>query len=447
MKYVQKYIGLICLFLLALLGSSGFIHAQNATPTDVDPLEIKIKIEERNNQIRQLETEINQYNTEVDKASKQGATLQSTLKTLDLTKKKITTDITLTNRKIDKTSLTIKQTGNEIDKTKSLIDTNKKAIINAIKEAQSQEDIGLLQLLLSSKNISDVWQEIDDVRQVQNMIQDKSRELTVLQKDMENKQSSLLGQKKNLVNLKQDLNGKAQAVVATAQEKVVLLAQTKNKEETFKQLVKTKEELKAQFEDEINAYEAQLNITIDRNAYPSPKHGILSWPLNISPSKLPCDKDRKIISCIVRGFWRPVIKNGKTVDKGHNGVDFRATTGTRIESVLDGVVAGVGNTDVYRGCVGFGKWDMVTHNNGLSSIYMHLSVISVSKGQNLSTGDLVGFSGNTGNSEAPHLHVSVYATQGISIQLFTSSTGCKQAMVPLADPKAYLDPLAYFPSL
>jgi len=78
---------------------------------------------------------------------------------------------------------------------------------------------------------------------------------------------------------------------------------------------------------------------------------------------------------------------------------------------------------------------------------MHLSVISVAQGQNLDTGDVIGLSGNTGNSEAPHLHVSVYATEGVRIQQFVNSIGCKQAFVPLADPKAYLDPLLYFPSI
>jgi murein DD-endopeptidase MepM/ murein hydrolase activator NlpD len=139
--------------------------------------------------------------------------------------------------------------------------------------------------------------------------------------------------------------------------------------------------------------------------------------------------------------------NGVTTDPGHNGVDFRASTGTKVKSVLDGVVAGTGNTDIYKGCYGLGKWVMVNHPNGLSSIYMHLSVISVSTGQELKTGDLIGLSGNTGNSEAPHLHVTIYATQGVRIEQFVNSIGCKQAVVPLADPKAYLDPMSYFPNV
>jgi murein DD-endopeptidase MepM/ murein hydrolase activator NlpD len=88
---------------------------------------------------------------------------------------------------------------------------------------------------------------------------------------------------------------------------------------------------------------------------------------------------------------------------------------------------------------------MIKHENGLSTIYGHLSVISVSQGQSLSTGDLVGYSGNTGYTTGPHLHISVYATEGVRIEQYVNSRGCKQAVIPLADTKAYLDPMLYFP--
>ena len=90
---------------------------------------------------------------------------------------------------------------------------------------------------------------------------------------------------------------------------------------------------------------------------------------------------------------------------------------------------------------------MIKHDNGLSTIYGHLSVISSSVGQRLKTGDLVGYSGNTGYSTGPHLHISLYATQGVRIEKYVNSIGCKQVTMPLADVKAYLDPLAYFPAI
>ncbi|MEQ1561407.1 MAG: peptidoglycan DD-metalloendopeptidase family protein [Nitrospira sp.] len=418
------------IFFIALFFSSTFFaFAQTDVSTDV----LKSKIEERNNQIKKLEEEIIQYNKEVDNAGKEAVTLKNTIKTLDLTNKKISKDINLTETKISKTVLTIGQLGEQIDEAKNHIDLNKRAVVEAIQNSQKLEDFGIVQLVLSKKNISDIWNEIDNTNQVQNTIRDKSKELADSKKDMEIKQVSLKGQKNDLLNLKQDLSGKKQAVEYTVQEKSVILAITKNKEQAFKELVKTKEEQKAQFEKEVYEYESQLNILIDKGSYPKPKNGILSWPLdNVY---------------ITQKFGKTVGAEKLYTSGSHNGVDFRASVGTGVKNVLAGEVVGTGNTDAYPGCYSFGKWVMVKHNNGLSTIYGHLSVISVTKGQTLDTGGLVGFSGNTGYSTGPHLHISVYATQGVRIEKYVNSRGCKEVTMPLADIKAYLDPLAYFPNI
>jgi septal ring factor EnvC (AmiA/AmiB activator) len=116
-KWKIKYILIILCLLSPILAVTGFAETEE---------ELKSKIDDRNNQIKQLEEDIKQYNIEVTNAVNEGQTLQSTLKTLDLTKKKITTDITLTEKKIDKTNLTIEQIGLGIDKTQNNIDTNKR---------------------------------------------------------------------------------------------------------------------------------------------------------------------------------------------------------------------------------------------------------------------------------------------------------------------------------
>jgi len=414
---------------VVLFTANNTIFSQTATTTNV----LKNKIEERTNQIKQLETEIKQYNGEVDNANKEAKTLESTIKILDLTKKKITTDINLTESKISKTSLTIEQLDNEIDVTLENIDVNKKAIINALKNTQSLDDSSFISMVLTKKSLGEMWSDFDDVQRIRDAIRDKTLALLQMKKTMEEKQGALKGEKNNLQTLKQDLSGKKKAVEYTTKEKANILSETKNKEQTFKVLVKTKEQQKAQFEKEVFEYESQLRYLIDPNSYPKGKSSILSWPL-----------DRVIIT---QKFGRTVGAEKLYASGSHNGVDFGASVGTRVKNVLDGEVVGTGDTDIYRGCYSFGKWVMVKHDNGLSTIYGHLSVISVSKGQRLNTSDTIGFSGNTGYSTGPHLHISVYATQGVRIEKFVNSRGCKEAVLPLADIRAYLDPLAYFPSI
>ncbi len=414
--------------LLVLSLPFSFLYSQTS---DADLL--KNKIEERNNQIKKLEDEIKQYNLEVLNAGNEAKTLQSTIKTLDLSKKKITTDLNLTEKKINKAVLTIEQLDGEIDNTKEHMVLNKIAIISAIQNTRMLEDNNLLTVILSQSNISDIWGEIDNNNKIQETIRDKSKELSILKSQMEIKQEDLGKQKKSLVGLKQDLTGKKQAVEYTVKEKATVLQQTKNKEQTFKELVKTKEELKSQFEKELYDFESQLNILIDKGSYPAPRFGVLSWPTDDV--------------YITQKFGKTVGAEKLYKSGSHNGVDFRASIGTRVKNVLSGLVVGSGNTDASPGCYSFGKWVMVKHDNGLSTIYGHLSVISAVNGQRLETGDLIGYSGNTGYSTGPHLHISVYATQGVRIEKYVNSVGCKNVVLPLADVRAYLDPLAYFPKV
>ncbi len=398
-----------------------------------NPDELKNKIEERNNQIKKLEEEIKQYNLEVENANKQAKTLETTIKGLDLTRKKITTDINLTENKIVKTNLTIQQISEDIDEKEEKIEINRQAVRNALKNVHTLEKNSFVAMVLNNKSISEIFDEVSDIGQIREAIINRTKELSNLKKDLEDRQMDLTGQRKELVVLRQDLSGKKQAVDYTVKEKATILNQTKNREQTFKELVKTKEEEKAQFEKELFEYESQLRYLIDPNSYPKSKNGILSWPL-----------DNVFIT---QRFGRTVGAERLYASGSHNGVDFRASVGTRVKNVLSGVVVGTGDTDIYPGCYSFGRWVMVRHDNGLSTIYAHLSVISVTNGQKLETGDTIGFSGNTGYSTGPHLHISVYATQGVRIERYVNSRGCKQAIIPLADIRAYLDPIKYFPTL
>jgi len=104
-------------------------------------------------------------------------------------------------------------------------------------------------------------------------------------------------------------------------------------------------------------------------------------------------------------------------------------------------------------CGSYGRWVLIKHNNGLTSVYAHLSASIVEVGQSLKTGDIIGYSGGTpgvngsGYSTGPHLHLGLFASQGVEIRQFTTSKHCKHTFVPIADLRAYLDPLAYLPSL
>ena len=91
------------------------------------------------------------------------------------------------------------------------------------------------------------------------------------------------------------------------------------------------------------------------------------------------------------------------VRKFHYGMDFTAPRGTPVHASGDGVVD---RADARA--VGFGKHIRIKHGYGYESIYAHLYKYNVRKGQKVKRGDLIGFVGSSGRSQAPHLHYEIH---------------------------------------
>ena len=218
------------------------------------------------------------------------------------------------------------------------------------------------------------------------------------------------------------------------------MAETKNKETLYQQALNENLARQKQFEDDLYRLESELRITLDPSLIPTPRAGLFSWPLDKVFVTNPFGTSRGNKRIYASGF--------------HNGVDLRASVGTPIKTVLSGIVTGTGNTDDYRGCFSYGRWILIKHNNGLSTIYAHLSASLVRVGEAVGTGQLIAYSGGayrangSGYSFGPHLHLGLFATQGVEIRQFINSKGCQRVSLPIAKGvEAYLDPLAYLPSL
>ncbi|MFB7405824.1 LysM peptidoglycan-binding domain-containing M23 family metallopeptidase [Streptomyces sp. NPDC056202] len=102
------------------------------------------------------------------------------------------------------------------------------------------------------------------------------------------------------------------------------------------------------------------------------------------------------------GMSTPYRAAGSMWSSGyHTGVDFMASTGTKIVAVGPGTVYSAGDGGAY------GNQVVIQHADGTFSQYAHLSSISVSAGQTVSGGEQIGLSGATGNVTGPHLHFEI----------------------------------------
>ena len=85
----------------------------------------------------------------------------------------------------------------------------------------------------------------------------------------------------------------------------------------------------------------------------------------------------------------------------HQGVDFGVPTGTPVYAAGDGVV------EEARWAGGYGRWIKLRHANGWETAYGHLSGWAVRPGQHVRQGQVIAYSGSTGESTGPHLHYEV----------------------------------------
>ena len=99
------------------------------------------------------------------------------------------------------------------------------------------------------------------------------------------------------------------------------------------------------------------------------------------------------------GYRKDPIDN---VMRFHQGQDITVKSGSPIYAPADGMV----KRAYYAG--GFGNHIKLDHGNGYTTLFAHLSKIKVKHGQEVNRGDVIGFTGNTGRSTAPHLHYEIH---------------------------------------
>ncbi|MGZ8887606.1 MAG: M23 family metallopeptidase [Nitrososphaeraceae archaeon] len=109
-------------------------------------------------------------------------------------------------------------------------------------------------------------------------------------------------------------------------------------------------------------------------------------------------RNPRITSPFTLARYHPVLH----IYRPHKGTDFGAKRGTPVMSVANGIV-------IFSGSMGgYGNIVKIDHGGGYVSLYAHLTSSRVSNGQTVEQGDIIAFSGNTGTSSGPHLHLGIY---------------------------------------
>lgn len=430
-SYIAFFLGLV--LLPGIWWSIPAVEAQS----EIEKLQAEIR--ERNNRLGDIEKEIAQFEAELQKVGTERNTLQRAINQLELERKKVQSEISATEQRIDATDLELSQTILEISATKKSIEKNQEAVASTIRELFQYESESMIAVLLQHQQLSDFWTTLEALEVVRNTMTNRVTELMQLRETLEQKQQQAEERRSTLAQLRDQYSDQNTVLVNNRAEQSELLAATKSEEEAYQKLLQEKITARDRIIREMREFESKLQFILDPNTIPPAGTPVFQWPL------------QNIIITQLFGGTEFAARNAAAYGGRpyHSGVDFGAPRGTPIFAPLGGVVRATGNTDAVPGCWSWGKWTLIDHANGLATLYAHQDLISVTPGQRVATGDIIGYVGNTGFSTGPHLHFTVYARDGVSIRRFNeikAVTGCGAATTPVAATEAYIDPMLYLPA-
>lgn len=446
----------ITLFLVLLFAGSVLVYPRLASADTASDIQAQIDA----NQLQRdaLDAEIAVFQKQIDALGAKKSTLQSTISSLSLSQQQLTAKIKVTQNKIASANLQINKLSLSIGDKEESIATNHNVVAKQLRSMTESEQIPFVATLISSATLSDAWQTADQAIQFNQALTNSTNALHEARTALATNRDQISAVKTNLVSLQKDLSSQKRSVDAGKAAQQQLLTQTKNQEANYQKIVAQKKAAEKAAEQELIDLQGQLNLIVHPGLLPKTGRGIISWPFS-DTFMLSCARLKSALGnpfCITQYFGNTAFATANPQlykGKGHNGMDIGVPIGTPVQAALGGIVLGTGNTDLAHDaqgnqCWSFGKWIMIKHGNGLSTMYSHLSVIDVSIGQSVNRRQVIGLSGMTGSATGPHIHFGVYATEGTEIMNYgtfknVSGTRCASAVMPVAKLDAYLNPLSY----
>lgn len=393
------------------------------------------RIEEREGRIRATEREIEGINAELGQIYTMKNTLENDLNELTLTNKRNEAQIRKTEDGIYQGKLKLEALDESIVGNVDNLEVLHSVLRGNFQQANEFELRGKTLIFLHA-SFSEVLQRIEEIEQYSKALHDQLQLLENETEQLEQNKESIVAERTALERKQRELEDRRKLHEFSIKQQEVLVRKTSNDEAVYQRLLKEKQQERRDLQQDIYEYESRIEYLHDPDSVPGPKKGLLKLPFDVPAH-------------ITQGFGETAFARANALRYGkpfHDGTDFGLPTGTQVFSAADGIVIGTGNTDLMPHCQSWGKWVVIRHGFGLTTLYAHLSLVKVRLGQKIQEGELLGYSGNTGFSTGPHLHFSVYDSNGIQIvpyERVSRNSRCRGLLVPVAAQEAKLDPRKY----
>ena len=397
---MKRTLAVICaVSSMALVFVSMSVYAQTSSaPPERTLLEGQIK--DKADALEKINKELSATQKNLNETKAERMTLQKEVSSIDANIKQLNLNIQADTIAADKLRLEIQSITLDIDDIRDGVQVKKNSIAQIIRTLQRRDDESLLISFLKHDTLAEGVREAQGLSELNGQLAKDIRSLIILEQELGEKADGLSNRQVQIEARKANAQNRKQIVGDQRSLRQTLITQTKNKESTYEQQVEELRKEQQKIADEIEKIEVELRKKIDPNLLPLARPGVLAWP--------------------VRG-GRVSQEYGSTAfalrnyrGKHHNGVDIAAPIGTEVLAAEKGKVINVGDQDRFCPRGAYGKFVVVKHENGLTTLYGHLSRYSVAIGQSVEEGNVVGYVGRTGYATGPHLHLVVFATNTIT---------------------------------
>lgn len=280
-----------------------------------------------------------------------------------------------------------------------------------VRMMEEQGTVTYLQILFGAADFNDLLDRammINETAEYDNAVMDALEQARM---DVEEAKAALEGARAEQVDAKTALDAQN--------------AELKSKRATINSLLAELEAKQDQYESKLSNLDAQIRAMDDKIAAKQKEYEqqIAAGQIQFNTGSgyvWPLDGCYTLTS-LYGNRTHPIFKKPNY----HLGIDIRASYGTPIKAARGGVVTFSGYNSSY------GNYVIVSHGNGDSTRYAHMSSRAVKEGQTVSQGQVLGYVGSTGNSTGNHLHFEVFIggsrtdpiNQYPSLKLWVTSDG------------------------
>ncbi|HEY4495278.1 MAG TPA: hypothetical protein VJC01_02415 [Candidatus Paceibacterota bacterium] len=202
--------------------------------------------DEKDDKIRQLESQIEQYNQEIVKKQSEAQSLSNQISIFELQVKQTQAEIDATNLSIKQLTSAINQKEKNISEKEKEIEDKNVLLARYLRQVQRSDQGSLLEFLLKNRRFSDFFNDLNSISNIQNQIHDTLLKIKDLKEKLVKEKDDLESDKAEQEQLKHIQNKQKTALEAAKKGKQKLLDQTKGQEKTYQQLIaKTRADIEA----------------------------------------------------------------------------------------------------------------------------------------------------------------------------------------------------------